>query len=205
MKSAAFSLCFLSVASLLPCEINSFSFGISSSNRPSSIVLRMTSSSSNGDQYGRRALFGKASDFAAEIAVLSTVTASFSSASIANAYQEYLTEPTDDFKESERQRMEFKKVQIELKKQFLEVLDRLSTKSKTEDELRTDLQQLRALTIKTGGLPLGIQKQDMYKTIRTVKARGFWPTSVEIAYGELIREVSFQQSPNKEKDSMSPI
>mmetsp|Transcript_7963 Transcript_7963/g.16140 ORF Transcript_7963/g.16140 Transcript_7963/m.16140 type:complete len:154 (+) Transcript_7963:58-519(+) len=99
----------------------------------------------------------------------------------ANAIETYLTEPTEEFKESERQRMEFRKKQLELKAEFVKVLARLTGESSTEDQLVEDLTDLRQLVIITGGLPLGIKKEDMYKVIRSKKAKGFWPTNVEIA------------------------
>jgi hypothetical protein len=93
----------------------------------------------------------------------------------------YLTEPTDEFKESERQRAEFRKQQIVVKQKFVVVLDRLNNESKTEDQLEGDLKELTSLVISTGGLPLGITKEDVVKQVRTKKAKGFWPTNVEIA------------------------
>jgi hypothetical protein len=107
--------------------------------------------------------------------ILSTATSS------ALAIDTYLTEPTEEFKESERQRLEFRKKQLALKAEFVKVLARLTTESSTEDQLVTDLKELKGLVVQTGGLPLGIKKEDMYKIIRTKKAKGFWPTNVEIA------------------------
>lgn len=117
----------------------------------------------------------------------------------------YLTEPTEEFKESERQRAEFRRKQLEVKGKFVVVLTRLTAESKTEDQIRTDLEELTALVTATGGLPLGIKKDDMVKVIRSKKAKGFWPTSVEYAYQALIREIAFQQSPNKDKDLGNPL
>ena len=77
--------------------------------------------------------------------------------------------------------MEFRKRQLVLKGEFVKVLARLTQESSTEDELVGDLQELRRLVTETGGLPLGIKKEDMYKVIRSKKAKGFWPTNVEIA------------------------
>lgn len=99
----------------------------------------------------------------------------------AYAIDTYLTEPTEEFKESERQRMEFRKRQLNLKADFVKVLARLTGESKTEEELIGDLKDLKSLVVQTGGLPLGIKKEDMYKVIRSKKAKGFWPTDVEIA------------------------
>mmetsp|Transcript_23125 Transcript_23125/g.33839 ORF Transcript_23125/g.33839 Transcript_23125/m.33839 type:complete len:189 (-) Transcript_23125:237-803(-) len=118
---------------------------------------------------------------------------------------EYLTEPTEAFKESERQRDEFRRNQLLLKKKFTSLLDRLTFESTTEAELVTDLDQLRALVIETGGLPLGIKKDEMVKIIRAKKAKGFWPTNVEISYQGLTREIAYQQSPNREKDTANPL
>lgn len=118
---------------------------------------------------------------------------------------EYLTEPTDEFKESERQRDEFRRKQLVIKKKFNTVLDRLTFESQSEQELIADLKELRSLVIDTEGLPLGIKKDELIKIIRAKKAKGFWPTNVEIAYQDLTREISFQQSPNREKDTANPL
>jgi hypothetical protein len=93
----------------------------------------------------------------------------------------YLSEPTEEFKESERQRAEFRKQQIVIKQKFVVVLDRLNNESKTEEQLEGDLKELTSLVISTGGLPLGITKEDVVKKVRAKKSKGFWPTNVEIA------------------------
>jgi len=118
---------------------------------------------------------------------------------------EYLSEPTDEFKESERQRDEFRRKQLVIKKQFNDVLARLTFDSKTGDEIRDDILDLKVLVQTTGGLPLGIKKDEMVKIIRAKKAKGFWPTEVEYAYQGLIREIAYQQSPNKDKDTSNPL
>ncbi len=101
--------------------------------------------------------------------------------------------------------MEFRKKQLELKGEFVKVLARLTTESTTEAQLIEDLQDLKTLVIITGGLPLGIKKDEMYKVIRSKKAKGFWPTDVEIAYQKLKSEIAYQQSPNTEKDLENPL
>jgi len=85
------------------------------------------------------------------------------------------------------------------------VLARLTSESNTEEELVRDLSELKELVIQTGGLPLGIKKEDMYKVIRGKKAKGNWPTNVEIAYQKLKSEIAYQQSPNTEKDLENPL
>ncbi len=77
--------------------------------------------------------------------------------------------------------MEFRKKQLAAKGEFVKVLARLTGESSTEEQLITDLKELKQLVIQTEGLPLGIKKEDMYKVIRSKKAKGFWPTDVEIA------------------------
>lgn len=124
---------------------------------------------------------------------------------LAEPMKTYLTEPTEEFKESERQRMEFRRAQLALKQEMLTILERLTTKSQTEDELRTDLEELRAVVVKTGGMPLGIKKDDLVKMVRSKKAKGYWPTSVEIAYQAVIREIAYQQSPNTDKELGNPM
>ena len=59
--------------------------------------------------------------------------------------------------------------------------------------------------ISTEGLPLGIKKEELVKIIRAKKAKGFWPTNVEIAYQDLNSQIAFQQSPNREKDMANPL
>ena len=118
---------------------------------------------------------------------------------------EYLTEPTEDFKESERQRDEFRRNQLLIKRQFNLILDRLTFESKTEEEIKNDLVELKKLVTSTEGLPLGIKKEEVIKIIRAKKAKGFWPTDVEIAYQALTTEIAYQQSPNREKDTGNPL
>ena len=77
--------------------------------------------------------------------------------------------------------MEFRKKQLAQKAEFVKVLARLTGESSTEEQLVNDLSELKVLVTTTGGLPLGIKKEDMYKVIRSKKAKGFWPTNVEIA------------------------
>jgi len=140
--------------------------------------------------------------------MLATLTSALATTALvlpASAIDTYLTEPTEEFKESERQRMVFRKKQLELKGGFVKVLARLTGESETEDELIKDLVELRALVTETGGLPLGIKKEDMFKVVRSKKAKGFWPTNVEIAYQSLKSEVRYQQSPNTEKDLENPL
>lgn len=136
--------------------------------------------------------------------ILSTAVA-FGAVSPAFAREEYLTEPTEAFKESERQRDEFRRNQLLIKKKFNLVLDRLTFESKTADELVADLKDLQDLVISTEGLPLGVKKDEMVKIIRAKKAKGFWPTEVEYAYQALIREIAYQQSPNRDKDLANPL
>jgi hypothetical protein len=132
-------------------------------------------------------------------------TITLATASPVLAREEYLTEPTEEFKESERLREEFRRKQLELKREFNKVLDRLTFESSTEEQLINDLNDLKKLVIYTEGLPLGIKKEELVKIIRAKKAKGNWPTNVEIAYQSLTREIAYQQSPNKDKDVANPL
>ena len=78
--------------------------------------------------------------------------------------------------------MAFKRAQLAQKKKFLDVLEKLTNEKDDEEALEADLVALRKLVIETEGLPTGIKKEDFYKQIRTKKAKGYWPTKVEIAY-----------------------
>ncbi|KAG7364463.1 hypothetical protein IV203_037665 [Nitzschia inconspicua] len=116
----------------------------------------------------------------------------------------YLTEPTDDFKANEAKAMEFKRQQLAIKKEFSAILEKFLAEPNDGDALEKDLRTLKALVAKTGGLPLGIKKDELFKVIRSKKAKGFWPTPVEIAYQSLIQEISYQQSPNLDKEMGNP-
>jgi len=94
----------------------------------------------------------------------------------------YLSEPTEEFKANEEKAMAFKRQQLAQKKKFEQILDQLMNEKNDEDALEADLMQLRKLVIETEGLPVGIKKDDFFKQVRTKKARGYWPTKVEIAY-----------------------
>jgi hypothetical protein len=93
----------------------------------------------------------------------------------------YLTDPTEEFKDNEAKSAEFKRGQLALKKDFVELLDKFAKDPSNEAVLEKDLRAFQSLVIKARGLPLGIKKEDFYKQIRTKKAAGFWPTSVEVA------------------------
>ena len=112
----------------------------------------------------------------------------------------YLTEPTDEFKENESKAMEFKRAQLQRKQQFNAILQKLQTDPNDAAVLAADLQQLTDMVSAGGGLPLGVSKEDVVKQVRRRKAQKFWPTTVEVAYQDLMDQVRFQQSPNKERD-----
>jgi len=117
----------------------------------------------------------------------------------------YLTDPTAEFRQNEEKTMIFKRKQIEQKKKFKIVIDRFLAEPNDEKKLAKDLKELQKLTIETRGLPIGIKKDELFKTIRVKKRAGFWPTSVELAYQELIREITYQQSPNVDKEMGNPF
>jgi hypothetical protein len=134
----------------------------------------------------------------------STIVGGFPATASAEARPMYLTEPTDEFKASEAKAMEFKRQQLQIKKEFSSVLDKFLAEPDDEDALVTDLKALKAVIARTGGLPLGIKKEELFKIIRSRKAKGYWPTNVEIAYQSLKQEISYQQNPNLEKDVGNP-
>lgn len=93
----------------------------------------------------------------------------------------YLVEPTDEFKENEAKAAAFKRQQLLAKKDFAAALEKLVGEENDADALVADIKALQGLVAKTGGLPLGIKKEELFKTIRSKKAKGFWPTPVEVA------------------------
>ena len=198
----------LAILSVLSFSCNAFTLTSTSTNTKSSSssCLHMSNNDerTNNNNSRRQVLSTLLSGVA--ITTISTTTATQPAYAVSREpLPEYLTEPTDEFKESERQRDEFRRKQLGIKRKFNTVLDRLTFESKTEEELVTDLKELRALVIETEGLPLGIKKDEMIKIIRAKKAKGFWPTNVEIAYQKLTSEIAYQQSPNREKDLANPL
>mmetsp|Transcript_22558 Transcript_22558/g.53249 ORF Transcript_22558/g.53249 Transcript_22558/m.53249 type:complete len:195 (-) Transcript_22558:268-852(-) len=117
----------------------------------------------------------------------------------------YLAEPTEEFKANEAKAMEFKRAQLAIKKEFNEAIARFLAEPNDEEAIVKDLKKLQELVAKTGGLPLGIKRDELFKTIRTKKAKGFWPTNCEIAYQSLQGEIRFQQSPNMDKELGNPF
>ena len=117
----------------------------------------------------------------------------------------WLQEPTDEFKQNELKATEFKRAQLQQKQQFLKLLQKLQDDPNDANLLASDLDQLRVLVQQGGGLPLGVTKEDLVKQVRRRKAQKFWPTPVEIAYQDLMDQVRFEQSPNKERDMENPF
>ena len=161
--------------------------------RQASCLQMSTSEQASSRRDALRTLSGAA------LATLAAATGSAAPAS-AKGYQEtYLTEPTDEFKANEEKAMAFRREQLAIKGKFVDNLARI-TNASGEEDLVKDMKDLIALVKKTEGLPSGIKKDDIVKQIRAKKAKGFWPTSVEYEYQNLIREIAYQQSPNTEKE-----
>lgn len=166
----------------------------------SSSLSSLSGSSSRRDVLDAAAAAGMASIFLVAAAVVVVPPASAE-----EPRPMYLTEPTEDFKANEAKSMEFKRQQLAIKKEFNEVLTAFLAEGNDEDKLVNELKAMKKVIARTGGLPLGIKKEDLFKTIRTKKAKGYWPTPVEIAYQSLIQEIRFQQSPNLDKETGNPF
>ncbi|GAX09693.1 hypothetical protein FisN_19Lh160 [Fistulifera solaris] len=113
----------------------------------------------------------------------------------------YLAEPTEEFRQNEKKASDFKREQLKVKGQFTALLQKLQDDPNDETTLANDLDELRRLVRKGGGLPLGITKDEVVKQVRRRKARKFWPVNVEIAYQDLLAEIAYQQSPNTDPGS----
>jgi hypothetical protein len=103
------------------------------------------------------------------------------SSALAEPRAVYLTEPTEEFKENEAKAAAFKREQLLVKKDFLAAIDKLTSESNDADALVADVKAIQGLVAKNAGLPLGIKKDELFKLIRSKKAKGFWPTPVEVA------------------------
>jgi hypothetical protein len=119
----------------------------------------------------------------------------------------FLVEPTDDFKANEAKATIFKRQQLQAKQAFAAVQDKITTDPNDETALATDLDEMRRQVKKGGGLPAGILKDDVIRTVRRRKSKKpkFWPVNCEIAYQDLMDEIRKQQSPNTERDMDNPF
>ena len=117
----------------------------------------------------------------------------------------YLSEPTDEFKANEAKAMEFKRAQLAAKKEFQAAIEKFLAEPNNEEGIIADIKAMQQLVVKNAGLPLGIKKDELFKIIRSKKAKGFWPTNCEIAYQSLQGEIRFQQSPNLDKEMGNPF
>jgi hypothetical protein len=113
----------------------------------------------------------------------------------------WLTEPTEEFKENESKAAEFKRKNLQMKQKFASTLDVVTTAPNSETTLVETLDELRRMVKANGGLPIGITKEEIVKTCRRRKSKKYWPTSVEIAYQDLLYEIGYQQSPNTDRDT----
>mmetsp|Transcript_8083 Transcript_8083/g.16758 ORF Transcript_8083/g.16758 Transcript_8083/m.16758 type:complete len:189 (-) Transcript_8083:193-759(-) len=128
-----------------------------------------------------------------------------SQAAMAEPRPMYLSEPTDEFKANEAKAMEFKRAQLARKKEFNAAIEKFLGEANDEGAIVKDLNDMQDLVAKTGGLPLGIKKDELFKIIRSKKGKGYWPTNCEIAYQSLQGEIRFQQSPNLDKENGNPF
>ena len=93
----------------------------------------------------------------------------------------WLTEPTEEFKESEQKAAEFKRKNLAVSKEFQTLLEAVTTSPNDETTLLRTLDSLRRLVKSNGGLPIGITKDAIIKTCRRRKSKKYWPTAVEVA------------------------
>lgn len=92
----------------------------------------------------------------------------------------YLVEPTDEFRENERKASDFKRMELQKKQKFQSFLEQLQDEM-NETSLLADLDGMRKMVREYGGLPLGISKESLVKTVRARKRKKNWSTQVEIA------------------------
>ena len=146
---------------------------------PTASLVGRTSSTSSLQASRREFVWDTVAGAMGAATILATMNPS--AAIAADKRPTYLEEPTEEFKANEEKSMAFKREQMAIKKEFVAALERLTTELDDETKLEADLRALQSLVAKTGGLPLGIKKEEVYKQIRARKAKGFWPTSVEVA------------------------
>jgi hypothetical protein len=113
----------------------------------------------------------------------------------------YLTEPTEEFKANESKAADFKRKNLQVKKDFVDLLNRVTDAPNDEGALLAALDEIRRSVRKNAGLPIGITKEEVVKICRRRKAKKYWPTNVEIAYQDLLAEIQYQQSPNTDRDN----
>jgi hypothetical protein len=93
----------------------------------------------------------------------------------------YLVEPTEEFKKNEEKALEFKRQNIQIKKSFIDAIEKITTDPNESVVLANDLDRIRKLVTENRGLPEGITKDEIIRICRRRKAKKFWPTDVEIA------------------------
>ena len=116
----------------------------------------------------------------------------------------YLTEPTAEFKEAEKQRAAYR----EKAKGFRGKWDPDFAKfqdAKTDADRITALKRLEYLILSNEGLPSGLRLTDFITLCRRVKAKavqtGGWKTDTEIAYMDMIRSIKKAENPNYKEEN----
>jgi hypothetical protein len=131
--------------------------------------------------------------------------AAYDSSSNSGARPMFLVDPTQEFKDNEEKATAFKRKELQAKKAFAVVQEKITTDPNDETMLLTSLDEMRRLVKRGGGLPAGILKDDVIRTVRRRKSKKYWPVNCEIAYQDLMDEIRFQQSPNQQRDMDNPF
>jgi len=118
--------------------------------------------------------------------------------------QAYLSEPTEEFKEAEKQRAAYREKTAAFRKiwdpEFIQFAE-----AKTDEVRIKQLKRLEYLILQNEGLPSGIRLTDFITSCRRVKAKatqtGGWKTDTEIAYMDMIRSIKKAESPNYKEEN----
>lgn len=107
---------------------------------------------------------------------------------------QYLTEPTEEFKDEEARVAAFQAEQQRIRKEWDRIVDRLATSDDPKVTAQL-LRDLKSFLVNIQDMPVGVKKRDLVKLCRGKKFNGRkikpnWTKEVESEYEILIQEIN---------------
>eukprot|EP01031_Cornospumella_fuschlensis_P042395 gene42395-51781_t len=120
----------------------------------------------------------------------------------ANAGLQYLTDPTEEFKEQEARSKAFDAAKNKVRQQWDAIMSRFEG-TENPEELAKALRDMKKFISDTNDIPVGVSKRSLVKNCRSKKfispksrkTKPFWTTQVEIEYQGLIQEFNRKLNP----------
>eukprot|EP01031_Cornospumella_fuschlensis_P039061 gene39061-47522_t len=115
---------------------------------------------------------------------------------------QYLTDPTEEFKEQEARSKAFDAAKSKVRQQWDSIMSRFEG-TENPEELAKALRDMKKFISDTNDIPVGVSKRSLVKTCRSKKfispksrkTKTFWTTQVEIEYQGLIQEFNRKLNP----------